>query len=240
MAFTLYGGTAQWDHAGKKSAAGTETVWVDDDLPTGAVPSEPFTWAAFGVQASFAYTGHYFHSPSNLHLAYYRAYDAGLGRWLSSDPIGEKGGINLYEYVRNRPIDLKDILGLDPATHGTGQEIRDILSDANIKDFDKGGKYHSCRYVDTMQGPVDLKHVTAAGHPFSGITIPIETAVWETGQYFSGYHKSSFAAEDLRSNKIGARASDNSWPSCFSGRTFAGEASRIIFNMGITSSLYSR
>src|SRR5262245_60423270 len=93
MAFTLYGGTAQWDHVATKNTAGVETVWVDDDLPAGAVPSEPFTWAPSVVQASFAYTGHYFHSPSNLQLTHYRAYDAVLGRWLSGDPIGDQGGL---------------------------------------------------------------------------------------------------------------------------------------------------
>ena len=33
-------------------------------------------------------------------------------RWLNCDPIGEKGGINLYQFVSNDPIDYVDILGL--------------------------------------------------------------------------------------------------------------------------------
>jgi len=32
--------------------------------------------------------------------------------WLNKDPIGEEGGINLYEYVGNNPICLTDALGL--------------------------------------------------------------------------------------------------------------------------------
>ncbi len=65
------------------------------------------------MQSDFRYTGHYFHERSGLSLALYRAYDSELGTWISRDPIGEKGGINLYGYVANNPINLVDPFGLD-------------------------------------------------------------------------------------------------------------------------------
>ena len=58
------------------------------------------------------FTGLYRHSKSNLDLATYRPYDPDLGRWLSRDPIGETGGINLYGYVGNNPVNATDPLGL--------------------------------------------------------------------------------------------------------------------------------
>jgi integrase/recombinase XerD len=46
----------------------------------------------------------------------YRYYDPVTGRWPSRDPIGERGGINLYGCVGNRPINRIDIIGLSTRT----------------------------------------------------------------------------------------------------------------------------
>jgi hypothetical protein len=111
--------------------------------------------------------------------------------------------------------------------------IADILNDAVVSDFDKGGKYQCNRYINTQKGSVDLKHVRAAGTPFSSGTILPITVVWETMQAVTGYRKSAFADEDLRSNAIGAAASDASWPEGISGKTFGDEAARLINKMGV-------
>lgn len=42
----------------------------------------------------------------------YRHYSAKLGRWPSRDPIGEAGGINLYGFVGNDPVNRVDPHGL--------------------------------------------------------------------------------------------------------------------------------
>jgi RHS repeat-associated protein len=42
----------------------------------------------------------------------YRYYDPKTGRWPSSDPIGEEGGLNLYGFVGNDGVNELDILGL--------------------------------------------------------------------------------------------------------------------------------
>jgi RHS repeat-associated protein len=41
-----------------------------------------------------------------------REYDAYTARWLQCDPIGLPGGLNLYTYVRNNPVNLIDPSGL--------------------------------------------------------------------------------------------------------------------------------
>jgi RHS repeat-associated protein len=47
-------------------------------------------------------------------LYYYRAryYDPHLGRFISEDPIGFRGGENFYAYVGGNPVSQKDPLGL--------------------------------------------------------------------------------------------------------------------------------
>lgn len=42
----------------------------------------------------------------------YRYYSPQLGRWLSRDPIAEKGGNNLYGFVRNNAVNSADKYGL--------------------------------------------------------------------------------------------------------------------------------
>jgi RHS repeat-associated protein len=42
----------------------------------------------------------------------FRDYRPDLGRWPNRDPLGEEGGINLYGFVRNHPINVVDADGL--------------------------------------------------------------------------------------------------------------------------------
>jgi len=63
---------------------------------------------------------------TGLHYYGYRYYNSSNGRWLGRDPIGERGGVNLYGFVFNGAISTIDILGLK--FYETQKEARDAAS----------------------------------------------------------------------------------------------------------------
>jgi hypothetical protein len=72
----------------------------------------------------------------------YRYYDPITGRWPSRDPIEEEGGINLYGFGPNSPMNGIDVLG--------GFWIDDFISDL-------GYRYHNQMYTDDILGDVNVR-----------------------------------------------------------------------------------
>jgi RHS repeat-associated protein len=60
----------------------------------------------------FRFSTKWFDNDTGLGYWGYRWYGPGMGRWLSRDPIGIRGGLNLYAFCRNRAIDRIDRVGL--------------------------------------------------------------------------------------------------------------------------------
>ena len=52
-------------------------------------------------------------------------YDSNLGRWMNRDPIEEVGGLNVFNYIHNNPVNSVDSFGLLNADRY--QEIAAIL-----------------------------------------------------------------------------------------------------------------
>lgn len=71
---------------------------------------EPFGHSSSVSAYPFQYTGRV---PVANQLLYYRAryYDASTGRFVSEDPLGFLGDVNLYRYVRNTPTNSLDPRG---------------------------------------------------------------------------------------------------------------------------------
>jgi RHS repeat-associated protein len=75
------------------------------------------------------------HPNSGLAHYLYRYYDSNLQRWLSRDPIGETGCVNLYSAFYNNPISSLDPLGLLNTTECNALRVqiftkaKDLLDD---------------------------------------------------------------------------------------------------------------
>lgn len=67
--------------------------------------------AGTGV-AGWAYAGREWDPEAGLHFYRARYFGAAIGRFLSEDPIGFRGGGNFYAYVDNNPSNLRDPQGL--------------------------------------------------------------------------------------------------------------------------------
>ncbi|WP_035081231.1 putative Ig domain-containing protein, partial [Aphanizomenon flos-aquae] len=111
---------------------GTTTSFFDTDAigsvvglsGTGGNYLNSYSYLPFGesltktetVANSFEYVGQFgvMNEANGLDFMRARFYTSGEGRFLNPDPIGITGGINLYGYVENNPLNNIDPLGTNP------------------------------------------------------------------------------------------------------------------------------
>jgi RHS repeat-associated protein len=77
----------------------------------------------FRFSTKYHHGGPYTETDAGLVYYGYRFYDPDRGRWVNRDPIGEKGGRNLYGMVKNSPPNFIDVLGRDISS----PDIRDFM-----------------------------------------------------------------------------------------------------------------
>ena len=64
------------------------------------------------IQLKLRFQGQYFDVDTGLNYNQSRYYESSAGIFISSDPIGLAGGVNLYAYANGNPISFTDPSGL--------------------------------------------------------------------------------------------------------------------------------
>ena len=111
---------------------------------TGANPT-PFAWlGGYGVQkvSSTTFMG-------DIYLTRHRLYAPAQQRFLSSDPMGLAGGLNLYEYGNGNPLAYIDPLGLCGEDKGFWRGVWDEL-------VDTGKSFLTVAHYSTPAGQMEL------------------------------------------------------------------------------------
>ena len=64
------------------------------------------------IEVNLRFPGQYFDAGTGLHQNWNRDCAPGIGRSIQTDPIGLAGGLNLFLYVTNNPVNRIDPMGL--------------------------------------------------------------------------------------------------------------------------------
>jgi len=91
------------------------------------------------IDQPLRYAGQFADNETGLHYNLFRYYDPQVGRFTTQDPIGLRGGLNLYSYAPN-PLSWIDPLGLAKGCAG-------------------GSPKDAQRKIDKRQGPKDIKRI---------------------------------------------------------------------------------
>ena len=97
-------------------------------------------WGTLAAANTYRFSSKELDRSIGLYYFGYRYYEPNFQRWLNPDPIGEAGGLNLYGYVGNDPINKVDPLGLE--ANPIMSTISGISGAWNYDPYGSGGSFY--------------------------------------------------------------------------------------------------
>lgn len=123
---------------------------------------EPYGKPTAGDLANpFTFTGREWDSTVGLQLNRARYYSPAHGRFASEDPIGEAGGLNLYQYAASGPSMMTDPLGLEPPEREPF-DFTPVVNDYPTAD---------CNVINAVSGVLGLVGIVSIFAGFGGLGI---------------------------------------------------------------------
>jgi len=105
------------------------------------------------VEQPLRYAAREYDAETGLYYVRARYYDPQQGRFVSADPIGLEGGLNLYAYAATDPVNLTDPTGLSPCTEVQVRQMREIGTSEEL--------------IQLICGATKLPGITVYGRPSS-------------------------------------------------------------------------
>jgi RHS repeat-associated protein len=137
----------QCDHLGtpqELTDQNGDIVWSAHYKAWGEIREQRSTLAhQHGLTNPIRFQGQYHDHETGLHYNRYRYYDPHVGRFISKDPIGYLGGLNLYAFAPN-PVEWVDPLGLwgaSPITkyrHNENGTLKSVTAKIRPEDLGTG------------------------------------------------------------------------------------------------------
>ncbi len=120
---------ATHDHSGNLvgllNSSGAFAAWYEYDAFGNLVQ----VGGSYGSENPIGFSGQYTDRESNLSYYGFRFYDPAKGRFITRDPIGEAGGLNLYRFVDNDPVNSSDILGLTEGMSEANKRLAEFYAE---------------------------------------------------------------------------------------------------------------
>ncbi len=107
-------------------------------------------WGPLADANTYRFSSKEFQRNSGLYYYGYRFYEPNLQRWLNRDPMGEDGGINLYQFVYNNPNSWIDPDGDSPEGGIIGGVVGGVIGGV------VGGGIGTIGFIIPPLGPVTV------------------------------------------------------------------------------------